>query len=293
MANQKNTIIIRVDFSSKIGLGHLMRCLVLANQFKQSRIIFASLHVKDKSLVTRHGFELISLKTSDIEEFILLTKKLEPSLVIIDNYDINHKDEKKLKKNTKTKLMVLDDTYKKHFADVLLNHNIYAKKKHYKHKVPNFCKVQCGANYTLLRDEFKKEKVRKREKNGLLIALGGSDSQNLSKKIVKKIPSNIHVNLITSSANKNLDKLIIYAKKHKNINLHVNTNKMAKLMKKAKFAIITPSVLANEALYLGLDFMTIKTATNQKLMYDYLKNKGYYCIDSLSKFKFKKIERYL
>ena len=33
-------IAFRVDSSSKIGLGHLMRCFVLAEQYKNNNVIF-------------------------------------------------------------------------------------------------------------------------------------------------------------------------------------------------------------------------------------------------------------
>lgn len=284
------TVIFRVDFSSKIGLGHLMRCLVLAKEFKGSRIIFVSLHVSDDSLVKDLGHELINLVTDDIEEFIFHINKIKPNLVIIDSYDINYHDEKNIKRSTSTKLMVLDDTYQKHYCDMLLNHNIYAQKKLYSGKVPPFCKLRCGEKFTLIRGEFKKEKPKKREKNGILVALGGSDTKNLTKKVLKKLPSSLQARVVTTSANKHLEDLIAYARKHKHITLHVNTKSMAKLMNKSSFAIITPSVTAHEALYMELPFLAIKTAKNQTLMYKYLKRRGITCYEDIDELNIKDID---
>ncbi len=289
------TILIRSDSSFDIGTGHIMRDLVLAKNFKHRKVIFATQNLQGNinEKILQNGFELKILKSDKLKNFIKLIKKIKPKLVIIDNYAISHKDEKKIKKQTKTMLMALDDTYKKHHCDILLNHNIYAKKSAYKNKVPKHCKIKCGKKQTLLRDEFKNQKSNTYEKNGLLVALGGSDSKNLSQKILKKLPSHLKINLVTSSANQNLKKLKKYVKNHKNITLHINTNQMALLMKKAKYGIITPSVLANEALLMELNFLAIKTAKNQALMYKYLKNKGFECIKNIKKFEFKKIEKYL
>lgn len=58
---------------------------------------------------------------------------------------------------------------------------------------------------------------------------------------------------------------------------------MAKLMKKADLAIITPSVVLHEVLYMELPFIAIKTADNQKEFVDYLKKKKYQIIEYFSK----------
>lgn len=289
----KKNIIFRVDFSSKIGLGHLMRCLVLAKEFKGANIYFICLHVSDGSLVTNLGYELINLVTNDIDEFNLHVRKIKPNLVIIDSYDITYEDEKKVKENCSCKLMVLDDNYNKHYCDMLLNHNIYAKDKHYKGKVPPFCKLRCGKKFTLIRGEFKKEKLKKREKNGILVALGGSDAKNLTQKVLEKLPKSVDIKVITTSTNKHLDTLIPYVQEHDNIKLYVNTKKMAKHMNKSKFAIITPSVTAHEALFLNLPFLAIKTAENQKNMYKYLKNQGIMCIKNLDDLNVDEIRKFL
>jgi UDP-2,4-diacetamido-2,4,6-trideoxy-beta-L-altropyranose hydrolase len=42
-------------------------------------------------------------------------------------------------------------------------------------------------------------------------------------------------------------------------------------MNKSDLAIITPSVISHEAMFLGLPFIAIKTADNQEIMYQYLR----------------------
>ncbi len=42
------------------------------------------------------------------------------------------------------------------------NHNISAKKEKYKDLVPKWCEIRCGEKFTLLRDEFLRDKEVKR-----------------------------------------------------------------------------------------------------------------------------------
>ncbi len=98
------------------------------------------------------------------------------------------------------------------------------------------------------------------------------------------------VNLVTTTANKNLEELKGYCKDKKWINLQINSNEVAKLMSKSDFAIVTPSVTANEIFYLDLPMITIKTAKNQNQMHKYLKKKGYF---TMKKFDKQKLNKYL
>ena len=212
-------------------------------------------------------------------------------MIIIDNYDIDYNFEKKLKEdNSSLKIFVLDDTYEKHFCDILLNHNIYADKKKYQNRVPKNCELRCGAKYTLLRDEFleaKKAKKRVKKKNKtIFLGLGGADHKNLNIKILKvveKFKKSLKVNLVTTTANKNLEELKGYCKDKKWINLQINSNEVAKLTSKSDFAIVTPSVTANEIFYLDLPMIAIKTAKNQNQMHKYLKKKGYFTMKKFDK----------
>ena len=166
-------ILIRADSSSFIGTGHIMRDLVLAKQYKSENIIFAvrELDGNINYKIDEEGYTKFVLQTNDFEELDKKIKDLNIDMLVIDHYEINYDFEKRLKEENKNlKIFVFDDTYEKHFCDILLNHNISANEKRYENLVPNDCELRCGSKYTLLREEFleaKKQKnsIKKDKKN--------------------------------------------------------------------------------------------------------------------------------
>jgi spore coat polysaccharide biosynthesis predicted glycosyltransferase SpsG len=177
--------------------------------------------------------------------------------------------------------MVLDDTYEKHHCDILLNHNISADKERYKGLVPSCCELRCGSDYTLIRDEFYKAK----NTQTVFLAMGGADHSNLNISILEVIKEfdNIEVIVVTTTANPNLKVLEKYVADKDWIELHINTNIMAKLIKRSDFAIVTPSVTVNEVIFMDLPFIAIMTADNQIDIYEYLVNNGYIALNKFNK----------
>ena len=281
-------ILFRADSSSIIGTGHIMRDLVLAKKYMDANITFASQNLDGNinHKVVEAGYKVKLLNSNDVDKLIKLVKKLKIDLVVIDSYDIDYKYEKKLKKATKVKILSFDDTYQKHHCDILLNHNIYAKKKKYKNLVPKKCEIRCGIKYTLLRDEFIEAK-----KFIVFVAMGGADSANLNIKIIKSLKKlkNIELNIVTTDANKNLKNLKSYVKSKKWIKLHINSKKIAQLIAYSNFSIITPSVVANEVVFMGKPLVAIKVAKNQKNMAKYLKKSGYTVLKIKDIYKLKKV----
>ena len=303
-------ILFRADSSSFIGTGHIMRDLVLSKQYKTENIIFAvrELDGNINYKIEEEGYNKLILQTNDFEELDKIIKELNIDMIIIDHYEINYDFEKKLKElNPNLIIFVFDDTYEKHFCDILLNHNISADEKKYKNLVLKHCELRCGSKYTLLREEFKEFKEAKNKQTKqtnknktIFIAMGGSDHSNINidilkvvNKVRKDYEQNIKVNMVTTSANKNLEKLKDYCKNKKWINLHINSKQIAKLMIKSNLAIVTPSVTINEVYYLGLPILGIKTAQNQIDMYEFLKKQKYHVLDKFKKEKLKKALRKL
>lgn len=295
MSNKPKNILFRADSSSTIGTGHIMRDLVLASQlqkqYPKAKIFFATQNLDGNinHKISEAGYEILDLKTNQADELLEVLETLHVEMIVIDHYEIDYSFEKQLKirpkgsalgvKNPTLKIMVLDDTYEKHKCDILLNHNISANKKRYKDLVPKNCEIRCGSTYTLLREEFYKEKkkLQQRKKFKIFLAMGGADHSNLNIKILKVLKqfANIKVNLVTTTANQNLQELQKYIQNKPWINLQINSTEIAKLMRKSDLAIVTPSVTLNEVFFMEISFIAIKTADNQEDMYKYLVKNNY------------------
>ncbi|MEA1920794.1 MAG: UDP-2,4-diacetamido-2,4,6-trideoxy-beta-L-altropyranose hydrolase, partial [Campylobacterota bacterium] len=260
-----------------------MRDLVLAKTFPDSTIIFATqaLDGNINHKIQEADYTIEILHSNAKEALLELIEKHAIDLLIIDNYAIDYEYEKFIKDKTDIKIFVLDDTYEKHHCDILLNHNISADAARYKDLVPPECEVRCGSDYTLLRDEFivqkQKPKASSLHVKNVLIAMGGADHSNQNINILKVLEgfNNIHAHVVTTTANQHLNELKNYIKNKTDVTLHVNSSQIAKLMHEADFAIATPSVTINEILYMELPFVAIKTADNQKEIYEYLHQHDY------------------
>jgi len=280
-------ILFRTDSSYEIGAGHIMRDLVLATQFDNDNIIFATQELEGNinHIIKEKKYKIIKLNSNNVNEIIAIVKKRNIDMVIIDHYQINHIYEQTLKEATGVKIMSLDDTYEKHHCDILLNHNISANIARYKDLVPKKCEIRCGEDFTLLRDEFIQEK--KRKKMNIFIGMGGVDHSNINMQILEILSTfkNIKAHIVLINSNKNLKKLQEYSSTNLWVKIHINSNNIAKLMRKCDFAIITPSVIAHEVRYMGLPFISIKTADNQEDIHRYLKEKKFLCLKKFEKNK--------
>jgi UDP-2,4-diacetamido-2,4,6-trideoxy-beta-L-altropyranose hydrolase len=268
-------LLIRADSSSQIGLGHIMRDIVLAQHYPDDTILFACRDLPG-NIIDSIPYGVHILTSNEPEELIDLIRTCSINLLIIDHYDIDATMEKQIKKQTGVSLLCLDDTYEQHYCDILLNHNISADKSRYEGLVPSECEIRCGSEYTLIRDEFKTEKQKEREKQyDIFISIGGTDPTNVTLDILKTLSDSYRICIVTTSGNPNLGVLEIFVRDRKNISLQVNSKSVAKLLHESRLALITPSVMVHEVLFMETPFIAIKTADNQKDMFEYLQKEKY------------------
>ena len=281
-------VIFRVDSSTQMGIGHLMRCLTLANELqnKNHKITFICRELQG-SIVNLIKHKLIRLlgnddfqsndlyldllgatQEQDAEQVIRVIPE-NTNLLIVDNYALDEFWHKKLRQYT-DKIMVIDDLADKQFdCDILLNQNLGSQVKDYRGKVLNDCELLLGCDYTLLRPEFKELRTQALEKRkytkkieNILVSMGGSDVNNITYDVLKQLDSKLNVVVVLGALSPHNEMIKDYAI-DKNIEVIVNANNMAELMLNADLAIGASGSTNWERLCLGLPSLIFTVAKNQ------------------------------
>jgi len=105
-------ILFRADSSSTIGTGHIMRDLVLAQQYAEDNITFATIDLDGNinHKIVEAGYAIEILDSNNLDELNSLIKELNIDLLIIDHYEIDYEFEKALKiQNSTLKILSFDD----------------------------------------------------------------------------------------------------------------------------------------------------------------------------------------
>jgi UDP-2,4-diacetamido-2,4,6-trideoxy-beta-L-altropyranose hydrolase len=283
-------VVFRVDASLKMGLGHVMRCLALANELKQQNheIIFicrdlthnltSLIKYPVSALPKNDNFEsddlylnwLGATQDQDAEQTIKAIPK-NTDLLIIDSYALDEIWHKKLRTYTK-KIMVIDDLADRKFdCDILLNQNLGTQTEDYKYKVPNDCELLLSCNYALLRPEFsnlrEKALIKRqstREIKNILISMGGIDITNKTYEILQDISDNLNIVVVLGSASPHNKMIISYAKEKENIKVLIDADNISGLMFDADLAIGAGGSTSWERCCLGLPTLLYVLAENQR-----------------------------
>ncbi|WP_041287154.1 UDP-2,4-diacetamido-2,4,6-trideoxy-beta-L-altropyranose hydrolase [Desulfomonile tiedjei] len=196
-------MIVRADGGTRIGAGHIMRCLALALEWQTTggKAVFVS-HCDSDALKARiqdAGIELISPSASypDASDLALmqrLARDLAPAdtWVILDGYHFDISFQRALK-DIGFRLLVIDDTAHQtgYIADIILNQNFGAESLVYKCETNT--RLLLGTRYTLLRPEFKQWHGREREfpsrVRNILVTMGAADPDNATCCVLRALKS--------------------------------------------------------------------------------------------------------
>ena len=194
-------LVIRADADARIGSGHLMRCLALAQAWsgQGGRVTFVTA-CQSAALcrrLTQEGFEVIALKSAypDSRDWEATSRCLvahRGAWVVLDGYGFDATYQLRVKA-LGHHLLVIDDTgHLDHYhADVLLNQNIGAELLEY--SCDPGTRLLLGTRYVLLRTEFLSWRDWPRETprvgRRVLVTLGGGDPHNQTLKAVRAVQS--------------------------------------------------------------------------------------------------------
>ena len=178
---RRKTILFNTTGFKEIGLGHIYRSLIIANDILNHKLVFLT----DKK--SKAGFDIIKSMNYDVrtqQEDNILTDitKINPDIVINDILDTDEKYMKGLR-CISDKIINFEDCGKgSKYADIIVN-ALYPEEKQ---KKENYFS---GHNYFIARDEFilsDKKKINNDVKK-VLITFGGTDPNNFTLKTLNVI----------------------------------------------------------------------------------------------------------
>lgn len=272
----RRKVAVRVDSGPNIGMGHVQRCLALSSQLKKNgaKILFVS--KKDKAIekkIKQEGFEVMVLRDNieleqDLKGTINAVKSRGVEVMITDSYAIDKHYLTEIKRIAPL-LVSIDDLAKISFpSDIVINQNVYAKELTYRSSTGK-TKFLLGPKYALLREKFSslgKRKINGKVKN-ILITLGGSDSFNLTPKILKvldRISQDFKITVVIGPFFRNKAEIEKTAKEiNKKTELIYDSHKMSRIIFASDLAITGGGTTLYELAATGTPALTFCLAENQ------------------------------
>lgn len=306
-------IIFRVDASIEMGIGHVMRCLTLADALKvggaQCQFVCREHSGNLLNQIAERGYQVhaLPIKGSSQSEIEAASLAHAPWLgsdwmsdaqqtgkyignqtvdwLIADHYSLDERWERQLRTNCR-KIMVIDDLAdRNHDCDLLLDQTYGRNYQDYFLLVPESCELLCGTQHALLRPEFAqwRESSLRRRTGGfehLLINLGGVDKENITGQVLDalqqvSLPQKCRITVIMGSSAPWVGSVSLKAEGLPwPTELKIGVNNIAEIMASADLSIGAAGTTSWERCCLGLPTLILVVADNQKLSARELEKSG-------------------
>ncbi|GAG12197.1 unnamed protein product, partial [marine sediment metagenome] len=164
-------IAFRVDASTDIGVGHLIRCLALSEELtKKPHSCFFVSKIENDDLIGKIEKNNVHFQINpnatlreDVETLVKFSNENNIDWIITDHYGTNAEYIKKIKENNFNVLAIDDNAQIHYFSDIVLNQNIGSEKL--KYSAEKHTKFLIGPKYAIIRDQLlvKDSKAEKNE----------------------------------------------------------------------------------------------------------------------------------
>lgn len=281
-------LLIRADALTDTGTGHLMRCLALAQAWRaQSGKVFFLSHCMSRSLRERVESEKIDLLSVerihpdpyDISYTLATLESFQGSnesetWFVLDGYHFDPSYQRTIRESG-NRLLVIDDfnIFPYYYADIIVNQNINAGTINYQCNPE--ASLLLGSRYILLRQEFRTwqnwERVIPEKAEKVLVTLGGSDTRNVTLKVIRALQnikdSKLLVTIVLGGTNPHVElirhELSTFSYRY---NLLTSVQNMPELMAWADIAISTVGSTCWELAFMGLPTLLLVTQENHKFL---------------------------
>jgi UDP-2,4-diacetamido-2,4,6-trideoxy-beta-L-altropyranose hydrolase len=275
-------VVFRVDASTQIGTGHVMRCLALAQAWQDTQgqpiFIMANPIPALEERLKSEGMKVVHLAAepgslADAQETAALAHQFEANWVVVDGYQFGSEYQQTIKNSGLNLLFIDDYGHAEHYyADVVLNQNISAEEEWYQHREP-YTQLLLGTRYTLLRREFWQWQGWQRTvppvAKKVLVTLGGADPDNITLKVIQSLQivevEELEAVVVVGGSNPHYENLkMAVLDSGYPIQLQRNVTNMPELMAWADVAISAGGSTCWELAFMGLPSILLILADNQR-----------------------------
>ena len=295
MTRTQGLIIFRCDFSSKIGFGHVRRCLALADAFTEHgyECVFFCVNFQSSSELFQNREYRIYWLYNEVEELHNesneICRDVEYSrdrireiglenykhvIAVVDSYDLNSDWLSQVNVDWSTSVFIDDVGGRKLEADFILNTRVGASKLEYSGTCSGDTKFFLGSEYSLIDRSFRenrKESPRPfkhdEKKIKVLVSMGGADPLNICGDLIKNhelFDAGLFdlTFLIPETTPKYIENYRL-AQSTPNMNVIGQTNEIHKVYQQYDIAIGAAGVSSLERACIGLPGITVAFVENQ------------------------------
>ncbi len=280
-AENKAYIVIRADGNADIGVGHLMRCLTIAEQAGgPDGVAFWCADEGSAALVRDRGYTALVLGTDyrnmlqELPRLETLARELRPGAVIlVDSYFVTEEYLHVL--GTYARVYLLEDLPGRVWpVDGVINYNAFADRGFYQQiyrQTGQTVSLYIGAEYVPLRPQFEGRACQVRERaRELLVTTGGGDRENIAGKILETIGDGMcRIHVVSGPYNPHRAWLDSYAADHPWVTVYRQVTHMAELMAQCDLAVTAGGTTVYELCALGVPFVCFSYAENQEALAEY------------------------
>ncbi|MCW8138888.1 MAG: UDP-2,4-diacetamido-2,4,6-trideoxy-beta-L-altropyranose hydrolase [Planctomycetota bacterium] len=186
------SVLFRCDAGVGIGLGHVMRCLALAQELVDRgvavRFAVRELPPSTRARLAAEGCVVDTIAGApggvrDAEETLSLVTAHRASWVVVDGYAFGVDYQRRLR-GAGARLLWIDDLGElgEYAVDLLLNQNLHGRQSHYFGRAAADARLLLGPSYTLIRRELRRaaDGPRVPRPRTALLAFGGADPDGLT-----------------------------------------------------------------------------------------------------------------
>lgn len=266
-----NTIYIRTEANVTTAMGHMARCMTIADGIKElgGRAVFIVAEEGSKRFPEERGHEVICLnhKWDDFDGEIPIIEELikEQGIerILVDSYFISEAYMQALK--NMTHVSYIDDLYEKIWpVDMIIDYASYAMEFPYDKDYKD-AELLLGPKYFPLRNDFRnvaKRMVQAKAKR-ILVVTGGSDEYHFMKSFMDIVSDDFEYHFICGNFNKDIEYLENKASSMANVTVRRTLPSLKEEMEKADIIVTAGGTTLYEAAATGLPIICFSFVDNQ------------------------------